>query len=410
VRDRDGAPQYLLAFVDDVTERKAVEAQLRQAQKMEAVGNMTGGMAHDFNNLLTVIIGNLDLLQDDIAGNRPAEQTLATVLHASERGAELTRQMLAFSRRQPLRSKPVDVNGLVRQTSRLLERTLGENITVNLHLAADLRMALVDESQMEAALVNIAINARDAMPCGGSLTLETRNAQLDAADAALHPEVAPGDYACVEISDTGIGMPPDVVDRIFEPFFTTKESGKGTGLGLSMVYGFVKQSGGHVSVYSELGRGTTFKLFLPLAAPANAERDKKDGAPRELAQPAGDEIILAVDDNAAVRATVVRQLRSLGYGVREAHSPQAALDILNGSDNIDLLFTDMVMPGGINGKELASRAKQKRPNLKVLFTSGFPGASLTNGGELDQCDALLSKPYRHHDLAEAVHKILHSTP
>jgi PAS domain S-box-containing protein len=408
VRDQGGEPQYLLTFVDDVTERKAVDAQLRQAQKMEAVGNMTGGLAHDFNNLLTIIIGNLDLLRDDIAGNDAAEECVATVLHASERGAELTRQMLAFSRRQPLQSKPVDVNALVRNTTRLLDRTLGENITVNLHLATDLRPALVDESQLETALVNIAINARDAMPNGGTLTLATRRVRLDAAYAAQHPDVAPGDYDCVELVDTGTGMSLELVDRIFEPFFTIKEAGKGTGLGLSMVYGFVKQSGGHISVYSELGKGTTFKLFLPLAAPAKAGLDGKDGAPHELAQPTGGEIILAVDDNAAVRSTVVRQLRGLGYDVREADGPQTALDILNGADKVDLLFTDMVMPGGINGKELATKAREKRPDLKVLFTSGFPGAALTNSGELDRCDALLSKPYRKHELAKAIHEILHA--
>jgi len=285
---------------------------------------------------------------------------------------------------------------------------LGENVSVKLHLAGGLRHALVDESQLETALVNIAINARDAMPNGGSLTLETRRAQIDAGYAAQHPDVTPGDYDCVEISDSGSGMPPEVVERIFEPFFTTKEAGKGTGLGLSMVYGFVKQSGGHISVYSELGRGTTFKLFLPLAAPEKAEADGKNGASQELARAAGGEIILAVDDNASVRATVVRQLRGLGYGVREADGPQAALEILDGADDIDLLFTDIVMPGGIDGTELASKARQKRPDLKVLFTSGFPGASLTNSGTLDPNDVLLSKPYRKHELAKALQEILHA--
>jgi PAS domain S-box-containing protein len=405
VRDHDGEPQYLLTFLDDVTEREAIDAQLRQAQKMEAVGNMTGGLAHDFNNLLTVIIGNLDLLQDEVAGNPDAEECRANILHAAERGADLTRQMLAFSRRQPLRSKAVDVNALVHDTARLLERTLGETVTIKLHLAPGLKPALVDESQLETALVNIAINARDAMPNGGALTLETGRTRLDAAYAAQHPDVAAGEYDCVTISDTGTGMPPGVVERIFEPFFTTKEAGKGTGLGLSMVYGFVKQTGGHITVYSEPGRGTTFKLFLPLAAPEQANVAEGDGSP--LSRVAGGEIILAVDDNPSVRATVVRQLRGLGYGVREADGPQAALDILDRGDDIDLLFTDIVMPGGINGKELATRAREKRPDLKVLFTSGFPGASLTDSAVLDQGDMLLSKPYRKHDLAKALAEMLH---
>jgi PAS domain S-box-containing protein len=407
VRDSDGMPQYLLTFLDDITDRKAVDAQLRQAQKMEAVGNMTGGLAHDFNNLLTVIIGNLDLLHDEVVGNDEAEQCRANILHSAERGADLTRQMLAFSRRQPLRSRPVDVNALVRDAARLLERTLGETITVKLHLMGGLRPALVDESQLETALVNIAINARDAMPNGGTLTLETCRAKLDAAYAAQHPDVTAGDYDCVAISDTGTGMPPEVAERIFEPFFTTKDAGKGTGLGLSMVYGFVKQSGGHITVYSELGKGTTFKLFLPLAAPEKADVNAANGEAHTLAQAAGGEIILAVDDNPSVRATVVRQLRGLGYGVREADGPQAALDILEGGDDIHLLFTDMVMPGGINGKELATKAREKRPDLKVLFTSGFPGASLTDSGALDACDVLLSKPYRKHELAKALQEMLH---
>jgi two-component system, cell cycle sensor histidine kinase and response regulator CckA len=410
IRDRAGVPQYLLTFIDDVTERKAVDAQLRQAQKMEAVGNMTGGLAHDFNNLLTVIIGNLDLLRDDVAGNPAAEQRLETILNASERGADLTRQMLAFSRRQPLRSKPIDVNALLDKTIRLLKRALGENVTITLHLATELPAALVDETQLETAIVNIAINARDAMPEGGTLTLETQPVFLDESYATRHPEVRAGEYTCIAITDTGKGMPANVLERIFEPFFTTKEDGKGTGLGLSMVYGFVKQSGGHISVYSEPGRGTAFKLFLPVAA--RAISDLHRGAPdRHAGQTGAGEVVLAVDDNAEVRATAVHHLRALGYNVLEAASAQSALEILNTGEKIDLLFTDIVMPGGVNGKELATRARRLRPGLKVLFTSGFPGNSLSNGGELDPADALLSKPYRNHELALALQKMLgsHST-
>jgi nitrogen-specific signal transduction histidine kinase/ActR/RegA family two-component response regulator len=387
-----------------MTERKGVEDQLRQAQKMEAVGNLTGGVAHDFNNLLTVIIGNLDLLRDDVAGNQAAEQKIETILEASERGSDLTRLMLAFSRRQPLQSKPVDVNRLIRNTTRLLSRTLGEEISIEVQPGADVEHALVDESQLETALLNISINARDAMPEGGMLSIATRNAELDADYAALHPGVAPGAYVEIEIADTGAGMPPDVVERVFEPFFTTKAVGRGTGLGLSMVYGFMKQSNGHVSVYSELGQGTVFRLFLPVAQ--RGESQARLPAAEQPARHSGDAVILAVDDNADVRATVVVQLEGLGYRVREADNSHSALEILDSVDRIDLLFTDIIMPGGLNGKELATMARSKRPDLKVLFTSGFPGTSTGPGTRFDDGDVLLSKPYRQHDLAKAVEEIL----
>jgi PAS domain S-box-containing protein len=406
VRDQAGEVQYLLGVTEDMTERKGVEDQLRQAQKMEAVGNLTGGVAHDFNNLLTIIIGNLDLLQGDVAGNQEAEQRVETILQASERGADLTRLMLAFSRRQPLQSKPVDVNGLIRKTARLLNRTLGEDISIEVQAGAEVERALVDESQLETALLNIAINARDAMPEGGAVTIATRNAELDADYAALHPGVAPGAYVQIEIADTGIGMPPDVVDHIFEPFFTTKVVGKGTGLGLSMVYGFMKQSSGHISVYSEVGQGTVFKLFLPVAAPMEPQAQLPDQTAEQPARHSGNAVILAVDDNPDVRATVVVQLQGLGYRVREADNAHTALEILDSADRIDLLFTDVIMPGGLNGKELATKARAKRPGLKVLFTSGFPGTSTGPGTRFDDGDVLLSKPYRKLELAKAVTQVL----
>jgi PAS domain S-box-containing protein len=402
----EGEPQYVLVVVEDVTERKATEQQLRQAQKMEAVGNLTGGLAHDFNNLLLIIIGNLDLLKEEIADNPSALEKVETTLQAGLRGADLTRQMLAFSRRQPLHPKRTDVNQLISNTTRLLTRTLGEDITVQLRIAARPWPVLVDDAQFEATLVNIAINARDAMPGGGTLIIETRNVHLDTAYAMHHPDVTAGDYVLIEISDTGTGMPPEVLDRVFEPFFTTKAPGQGTGLGLSMVYGFMKQSGGHVSAYSEIGKGTTFRLYLPRARVADAESEKLEGTIQGHGPLASGEVILAVDDNAEVRATVVKHLRGLGYRVLEAENGQAALDALDSSIKIDLLFTDMVMPGGINGKELASKARIKRPNLKVLFTSGFPGTLLSNGTELDVGNALLSKPYRKHDLAKAIRETL----
>jgi PAS domain S-box-containing protein len=410
VRDQDGEPQYLLGVTEDMTERKGVEDQLRQAQKMEAVGNLTGGVAHDFNNLLTVIIGNLDLLQEDIVGNREAEQKVETILQASERGADLTRLMLAFSRRQPLQSKPVDVDDLIRSTTRLLNRTLGEDISIAVVPGTDVEHALVDGAQLETALLNIAINARDAMPEGGTLTITTRNAELDADYAALHPGVAPGAYVGIEIADTGIGMPPDVVERIFEPFFTTKIVGKGTGLGLSMVYGFMKQSSGHISVYSEVGHGTVFKLYLPRAQPAERQARPAEPVAPQTVKHAGEAVILAVDDNPDVRATVLVQLQGLGYHVREADSAHSALEILDSADRIDLLFTDIMMPGGLNGKELATMARARRPDLKVLFTSGFPGTSTGPGTRFDEGDVLLSKPYRKRDLAMAVEEVLTARP
>jgi len=397
--DQGGSPKYLVGAVEDVTDLKAIEGQLRQSQKMEAIGNLSGGVAHDFNNLLTIIIGNLDLLQLDVAGNPAAEQRVEAVMKASERGADLTRQMLAFSRRQPLQRKPVAVNKVVEENIRLLHRTLGEDVTVDIRLDADVGTVITDPQQFGTALVNIAVNARDAMPSGGTLTVATRVTELDATYASTHPEVKPGRYACIEVSDTGVGMPPELARRIFEPFFTTKPSGKGTGLGLSMVYGFVKQSGGHVNVYSEVGHGTTFRLYFPrketdAAAPATADRT----AP---ARPASGETVLVVDDNAPVRSTVVLQLKQLGYRILEAENARSALAILDGPTPVDLLFTDIIMPGGMNGKELGTLARQKYPMLKVLFTSGFPGTSLT-GTNLDEGDMLLSKPYRIADLARAV--------
>jgi CheY-like chemotaxis protein len=376
---------------------------------MEAIGKLTGGVAHDFNNLLTVIIGNLDLLQQDIAGNPEAEQKVEAILQASERGADLTRLMLAFSRRQPLQSKSVDVDSLIRNTTRLLTRTLGEAISIEVRTGSDVARALVDEAQLETALLNIAINARDAMPEGGTLTMTTSNAELDADYANLHPGVAAGPYVRIEMADTGIGMPADVVERIFEPFFTTKAVGKGTGLGLSMVYGFMRQSSGHICVYSEVGQGTVFKLYLPLAEPPELNAQAAPAA-AQTAMHSGEAVILAVDDNPDVRSTVVVQLRGMGYRVREADNAHSALEILESVERIDLLFTDIIMPGGLTGKELATKARIKRPGLRVLFTSGFPGTSTGPGTSFEEGDVLLNKPYRKHDLAKAVAEVLTAQP
>lgn len=406
IRDQSGSPQYLVGVIEDVTERRAFEQQLHQVQKMEAVGNLTGGLAHDFNNLLTIIISNLDLLKEDVGGNDVAGHRVEAILQASLRGADLTGQMLAFSRRQALQPKLVAINQLVSHTTRLLKRTLGTDIQIEVRCAADLWPVLVDETQLQTALVNVAINARDAMGDGGRLEIASYNACVDHAHSAMHPELKAGDYVVIEISDTGIGMPPDVLDRIFEPFFTTKDPGQGTGLGLSMVYGFVRQSGGHVSVKSEPGVGTTFKLYLPRAPSSDmsSSAPQSDSAKR-AATATRSEVILAVDDDDDVRRAVVVQLLALGYQVVEAASASAALTILDSRQRVDLLFTDVVMPG-MNGKELAVLARAKRPALKVLFTSGFPGGPSGAASDLDSGDALLSKPYRREHLAKAIHQAL----
>lgn len=407
VRDTDGKPRYVVGVMEDVTDRRAVERQLQQAQKMEAVGNLTGGIAHDFNNLLAVIIGNLDLLRSDVEGDQGAELKVDAILQEALRAADLTQRLLAFSRRQSLRPSRLDVNKLIEDTARMLTRTLGASVDLVVKTSPEGWPVLVDEPQLEAALVNLAINARDAMPKGGVLTFTTRQLRIGAKEAAAEG-LAPSDYMVIEVDDTGTGMPPDVVAKIFEPFFTTKGSSRGTGLGLSMVYGFVKQSGGHIKVESEIGVGTTFTLYLPrapgagTAAISNVEDDEAD----QSMLFANGETILVVDDNAAVRATAVAQLTSLGYYVIEAEGGPEALRILQGPEAVDLLFTDIVMPGGMTGRELAARVRAIRPGLNVLFTSGFAGAEQHKAQSPDHDGELLAKPYRRKELAKAIRKAL----
>ena len=384
-------------------ERTKLEAQLHQAQKMEAIGNLTGGMAHDFNNMLGVIIGNIDLLRD-LKGDDPDIDELAhEALDAAFRGADLTRRLLAFARQQPLRPQHVDVNELVSGITRLLRRTIGEDIEISLDLAAELGPVVVDPAQLEASLTNLATNARDAMPEGGRLMIVTANRTLDTDYAAQHAEVVAGGYVMLEVSDTGCGMTPEVMHRIFEPFFTTKSRDKGTGLGLSMVFGFIKQSGGHIGVYSEPGIGTTFRLFLPHVAADVVIVEESASTP--LVQGRG-ESVLVVEDNEALRRIVTRQLGELGYRVLAAGNAAAGLELLD-RQSIDLLLTDIVMPGGINGRELAHRARQRWPEIKIVFTSGFSEARLNgDGGPLAACTPLLSKPYRKEDLASAAREAL----
>src|SRR5499427_1031841 len=353
-------------------ERTKLEAQLYQAQKMEAIGNLTGGMAHDVNNMLGVVIGNLDLLRDLKGDDSDIDELTREALDAAFRGADLTRRLLAFARQQPLRPQRVDVNELVSGIARLLRRTLGEDVEISLDLAEELGSVVVDPAQLEASLTNLATNARDAMPEGGRLMIVTGNRTLDADYAAQHTEVVPGRYVMLEVSDTGSGMAPGVIHRIFEPFFTTKSRDKGTGLGLSMVFGFIKQSGGHIGVYSEPGIGTTFRLFLPRVSRDVPAVENCKVVP--LAHGKG-ETVLVVEDNEALRRVVTRQLGELGYRVLAAENAAAGLQLLD-QQSIDLLLTDVVMPGGINGRELARRARQRWPGIRVIFTSGFSEARL----------------------------------
>jgi len=386
----------------DVTAEKRREQELAQAQKMEAVGQLTGGVAHDFNNLLTVILGNAELLEMQLGGQPRLKAMVGMTREAAERGAALTDRLLAFARQQPLRPLAVDVNGLLAGFDRLLRRSLGEAIELELVRGAGLWRALVDPAQLETAVLNLALNARDAMPQGGRLTLETANVHIDRAYAEREPELRPGQYVLLAVSDTGTGMPPEVLARVFEPFFTTKAVGHGSGLGLSMVYGFVKQTGGHVAIYSEPGQGSTVKLYLPRAAGGQAPAPAK---PRGGAQ-GGTETVLVVEDDPAVRALVEGQLRALGYVVLAAADGPAALTLLRAGPPCDLLLTDMIMPGGMNGRELAEQVRQERPAMRVLYMSGYTENAILHHGRLDPGVELLSKPFSLSELAARVRGVL----
>ena len=400
---RRGSGYLFNAFVRDLTHKIAAEEQLRQAQKMEAIGQLTGGIAHDFNNVLTVITGTIEILAAEVS--KPDLAAIVKLIsEAADRGAELTAHLLAFARKQPLRPREVDVNRLIVESAKLMRPTLGEHIEIESMLTDSLWAALVDPGQLSSALLNLAINARDAMPQGGKLVLETKNVTFDEEYAAANGDVVPGNYVMVAVSDTGIGIRADIIDRVFEPFFSTKEVGKGTGLGLSMVYGFVKQSGGHIKVYSEEGYGTTFRLYLPQA----------DAAPEELAGAespeieGGHETILVVEDDELVRAYVRTQLQGLGYKTLSAANGSEALAIADGGAAFDLLFTDVIMPGRLNGRQLAAEMTRRRPSLKVLFTSGYTENAIIHHGRLDSGVLLLAKPYRKLDLARMLRLALTS--
>ncbi|MDO8397943.1 MAG: response regulator [Bradyrhizobium sp.] len=388
------------SMLTDVTQQRKVEAQLRQSLRLEAVGQMTGGIAHDFNNLLTIIIGNAELIEES---SDPALRALAEVARkAAERGAELTGRLLAFSRQQPLDPKAIDINLLISKMDGLIRRAIGGQLEIKTVLPANLWHVFVDPAQLENALLNLAINARDAMPDGGRLTIETSNIRMDEA-AVADRGLAPGDYLLVTVSDTGTGMDRDTLARAFEPFFTTKEVGKGSGLGLSMVYGFVAQSRGHVRIHSAPGQGTSVRIYLPRAADeiALARPEIRDGS-----LPRGSEKILLVDDDAMVREMVVMQLQNLGYRVVSAVNGSQALDLLKREGGFDLLFTDVVMPGGLNGRQLAGEARKLSPGLRVILSSGYADTAVPHQGGLDQGVHLLNKPYRRSDLAKKVREAL----
>ena len=393
----------MFAFLRDLSEQKEMESRLRQSQRLEAIGQLTGGVAHDFNNLLTVILGNSEALADRLNDDQRSRLLAEMTRTAAERGADLTNRLLAFARRQPLEPKACNINTLVARMDGLLRRMLDEDIEIEVVRGAGLWSAMVDASQLEAAILNLSVNARDAMPDGGRLTIETANAHIDESYAEQHLEVKAGQYVLLSVSDNGQGMSPDVATRAFEPFFTTKAVGKGSGLGLSMVYGFVKQSGGHVKIYSEVGQGTNIKIYLPRSEAAAAETPNSR---RNGKEQGGHELILLVEDNDLVRSYVDGQLKSLGYRVIAVNNGPAALEALQGGERIDLLFTDVVMPGGLNGRQLAEEARKLIPDLKVLFTSGYTENAIVHHGRLDRGVHLLSKPYRRQELAAKVRLVL----
>jgi PAS domain S-box-containing protein len=404
IRDASGSLVGFAKITRDITEKKAIEDQLRQAQKMEAVGQLTGGVAHDFNNLLTVITGNLEHLERVLPPAQPTHRLIAAALRGASRAAMLTERLLAFSRRQPLVPEVLSINKLVAGMSDLLRRTIGERIFIETVLAGGLWPTFADSNQLENALINLAINARDAMPEGGKLTIETANSHLDEAYARMHNEVQSGQYVGISVSDTGVGMSAEVAAQAFEPFFTTKEIGQGTGLGLSQVYGFIKQSGGHVKIYSEIGQGTTVKLYLPRyrgRAEAVDERIETRDLPRGRA-----ETVLIVEDDPDVRDYTVEMVSDLGYGVLSADDGASALRLLDSHREVSLLFTDVGLPGGMNGRQLAEQALRRQPRLKVLYTTGYARNAIVHHGRLDPGVEVVFKPFTYSDLATKIRRVL----
>jgi PAS domain S-box-containing protein len=402
IHDENGQLVGFAKITRDMTERRVMQEQLHQAQKMEAIGQLTGGVAHDFNNLLTVILGNLDTLSQQV----PSEQVrwrrcIEQALRASERAASLTQQLLAFARRQPLKPKPVDINLLVNRWAEMVRRTLPESICIRQIGDETTAVAEVDPNHLESALLNLAVNARDAMPSGGTLTVETTTAYVSERDQRLLVDLKPGSYVVISVSDTGTGMPPEVLERAFEPFFTTKPVGHGTGLGLSQVFGFVKQSGGHIKIYSRPGHGTTIKIYLPQVK-AGASAEKRDAMDAIVSRR---ETILVVEDNDEVRSFTCDTLRDFGFHVVEAADSAEALKILDRTRTIDLLFTDIGLPG-LNGRELAATVHRRFPRVRTLFTSGYAQMPGPTGGSALADIPLLSKPFTRAQLYERLCQVL----
>jgi signal transduction histidine kinase/ActR/RegA family two-component response regulator len=399
---RTGLPDggFVVTTTDKTAEVQA-ETMMRHAQRMEALGQLTGGIAHDFNNLLQVMISNLDLVAERLAEDRTLGRRIAAALRAAERGAAMTQQLLAFARRQPLAPVALDLDRVLAEVRELLHRSLGEAVDLQIVQSAGLWPAMADPAQLENVLVNLIVNARDAMPKGGKVTLETANVFLDE-DDARQQDIAPGAYVMLAVTDTGEGMTAEVAARAFEPFFTTKEAGRGTGLGLSQVFGFIKQSGGHVKIDSEPGQGTSVKIYLPRAAAATAAG--RVAGPSSL--PSGTEAVLVVEDDEDVRAATAAQLQKLGYRTLVAGTAAEALAIIERGETIDLLFTDVVLPGGMRGGELAAEARRIRPAIAVLFTSGYTQNSIVHDGVLDPGALLLGKPYRLEALAAKLREAL----
>jgi len=404
VRGSEGQSQFTICMVEDITEHKRLENHFLQSQKMETVGRLAGGIAHDFNNILTVIKGYSQLLLNELSEDHPLRDNVEEIRKSTERAENLTRQLLAFSRRQVMEMKVIDLNDLLRNLEKMLCRVIGEDIELTTLLAEDLGRVKFDPGQIEQVILNLAVNARDAMPSGGKLTLETANVELDEAYACSHISVVPGQYVLLSVSDTGGGMPPEVKDRIFEPFFTTKGKGKGTGLGLSTVYGIVKQSGGNIWVYSEPGKGTTFKIYLPRVEEEVDALPRRD-EPSDL--PKGNETILLVEDDSSVRDLAVRFLRGQGYTILEATNGNEAIRIARKSkkEKVHLLLTDMVMPQ-MGGKELVERFRSIHPEIKVLFISGYTDTAITHHGLSEPNTALLQKPFSLTSLAKKVREVL----
>jgi PAS domain S-box-containing protein len=400
-----------LSYLNETLEQQVIqrtaellkaEENLRQVQRMESLGNLTGGVAHDFNNLLQVISGNLQLLSRDVAGNDKAERRVQNAMAGVTRGAKLASQLLSFGRRQPLAPRVVNIGRLINETDELIRRALGDEIEIETIVAGGLWNTLIDPSNVENAILNLAINARDAMDGKGKLTIEVGNASLNDEYASLNPDVTPGQYVLLAITDTGSGIPPEIINRVFEPFFTTKPEGKGSGLGLSMVYGFVKQSNGHIKIYSEKDLGTTIKLYLPRST------EPEDLTVQALSGPVegGRESILVVEDDEEVRETAAATLHDLGYTVLKAKDAQSALNVIESGLNIDLLFTDVVMPGTLRSPELARKARARLPQIGVLFTSGYTENAIVHGGRLDPGVELLAKPYSREALALKIRRVL----